>query len=327
MKKDIDAVIVAAPDHWHGLMTVAACDAGKDVYCEEPLSLMPQEGRKMVEAARRNQRVVQAGSQQRSGAHYIQAVELIQNGRLGEVHRIEAGMQRNIFPGLKPTALAGGLTSALDWNMWLGPAKEVPFDPFRCIYNFRWFRDYSGGQMTNWGWIVNEPAPSTVSGAGGRFALTDGGETPDIQQVTYRFNKTVVTWTTSEAGEGDPLTLNIYGTKGMMTLLRSGFQIKPETMAKPGSKERLPLMDAMEVKGVDLNVPHVRNFLDCVKSRQKPNADVEEGHRTAVMCHLGNISTRLGRTLAWDAAQERITGDAEANQWLMKPYRAPWKLG
>jgi predicted dehydrogenase len=334
-EKDIDAVIVAAPDHWHALMTVAACDAGKDVYCEKPLSLMVQEGRKMVDAAHRNKRVVQAGSQQRSGAHYIQAVELIQNGRIGEVHRIEAGMQRNIFPGLKPTALAGGLTSALDWNMWLGPASEVPFDPFRCIYNFRWFWDYSGGQMTNWGahhldiarWIVNEVAPSTVSGAGGRFALTDGGETPDVQQVTYRFNKTVVTWTTSEIGEGDPLTLNIYGTKGMMTLLRSGFKIKPETMAKPDSKERLPLMDAMEVKGADLNVPHIRNFLDCVKSRQRPNADVEEGHRTAVMCHLGNISTRLGRTLAWDAAEERITEDVEANQWLMKPYRAPWKLG
>jgi predicted dehydrogenase len=334
-EKDIDAVIVAAPDHWHALMTVAACDAGKDVYCEKPLSLMAQEGRKMVEAAQRNKRVVQAGSQQRSGAHYIQAVELIQNGRIGNVHRIEAGMQRNIFPGLKPTALQGGLTPALDWNMWLGPAQERPFDPFRCIYNFRWFWDYSGGQMTNWGahhldiarWIVNEVAPVNVSGAGGRFALTDGGETPDVQQVTYRFSNSVVTWTTSEIGEGDPLTLNVYGTKGMMTLLRSGFKIKPETVINPGSKDKIPLVDAMEVKGVDLNVPHVRNFLDCVKSRNKPNADVEEGHRTAVMCHLGNISTRLGRTLSWDAAQERITGDAEANQWLMKPYRAPWKLG
>jgi predicted dehydrogenase len=244
-------------------------------------------------------------------------------------------MQRNIFPGLKPTALQDGLTPALDWNMWLGPAQDRPFDPFRCIYNFRWFWDYSGGQMTNWGahhldiarWIVGEVAPATVSGAGGRFALTDGGETPDVQQVTYRFSKTVVTWATSEIGEGDPLTLNISGTKGMMTLLRSGFKIKPETTTKPGSKDKIPLMDAMEAKGVDLNVPHVRNFLDCVKSRNKPNADVEEGHRTAVMCHLGNISTRLGRTLAWDPADERIRDDSDANQWLMKPYRAPWKLG
>jgi predicted dehydrogenase len=333
-QKDIDALIVATPDHWHALITVAACDAGKDVYCEKPLSLMAEEGRHMVSAARRNKRVVQAGSQQRSGEHYIQAVELIRGGKIGEVHRIEAGMQRNIYPGLKPTALQNGLTPELDWDMWLGPAQKRPFDPFRCIYNFRWFWDYSGGQMTNWGahhldiarWIVGDIAPSTVSGAGGRFALTDGGETPDIQEVTYRFPKTVVTWTSSEIGEGDPMTLNIYGTKGMMTLLRNGFKIKPETTTKPGSKEKMALMDAMEVKGADLNVPHVRNFLDCVKSRKNPNADVEEGHRSAIMCHLGNISTRLGRTLRWDAAKEQIVGDAEANGWLSKPYREPWKL-
>jgi predicted dehydrogenase len=330
-QRDIDAVIVAAPDHWHALMTVAACDAGKDVYCEKPLSLMIGEGRKMVEAARRSKRVVQTGSQQRSGAHYAQAVQLIQAGHIGQVHRIAAGFQRNIFPGLKPTELANGLTPALDFDMWLGPAKKIPFDPFKCIYNFRWFWDYSGGQMTNWGahhldiarWIVGEDATATVSGAGGRYALTDGGETPDTQQVTYQFNKVVVTWTSSEIGEGDPLTLNIYGTKGMMSLTRGGFKIKPETS---DSKAKLPLMDAMEVKGVDLNGPHVRNFLDCVKSRVKPNADIEEGHRTAVMCHLGNISTRLGRTLRWDAAKEQIIGDAEANQRLMRPYRGQWKL-
>jgi predicted dehydrogenase len=328
-QRDIDAVIVAAPDHWHAVMTVAACQAGKDVYCEKPLTLMAGEGRKMVEAARRNKRVVQTGSQQRSGAHYAQAVELIRGGHIGQVHRIAAGFQRNIFRGLKPTELASGLTPALDWDMWLGPAKKIPFDPFKCIYNFRWFWDYSGGQMTNWGahhldiarWIVGEDAAASVSGAGGRYALTDGGETPDTQQVTYQFNKVIVTWTTSEIGEGDPLTLNIYGTKGMMALTRGGFKIKPETTTK-----KLPLMDAMEVKGADLNVPHVRNFLDCIKSRAKPNADVEEGHRTAVMCHLGNISTRLGRTLRWDASTEQIIGDAEANQWLMRPYRGAWKL-
>jgi predicted dehydrogenase len=334
-QKDIDAVIVATPDHWHALMTVAACDADKDVYCEKPLSLMAGEGRHMVEAARRNRRIVQTGSQQRSGAHYIEAVKVVQDGRIGEVHRIHAGMQRNIFPGLKPTALASGLTPELDWDMWLGPAKQRPFDPFRCIYNFRWFWDYSGGQMTNWGahhldiarWIVGEKAAAAVSGAGGRYALTDGGETPDLQQVTYQFGKVVVTWTTSEISEGEPFTLNIYGSKGVMSLTRGGFKVRPEMVAKPGTKERLPLMDAMETKGADQNGPHMRNFLECVKSRQRPNADVEEGHRTALMCHMGNISTRLGRTLRWDAEKEQIIGDAEANQWLMRPYRAPWQLG
>jgi predicted dehydrogenase len=218
--------------------------------------------------------------------------------------------------------------------MWLGPAEKVPFDPFRCIYNFRWFWDYSGGQMTNWGahhldiarWIVNAKGPAKVSGAGGRYALKDGGQTPDVQQVTYEFPGVVVSWTTSEIGEGDPFTLNIYGTKGMMSLTRAGYKVKPEMAAKPGTKEKTPLMEPLQVKGGNLDEAHVRNFLDCVKSRKRPNADVEEGHLTAVMCHLGNISTRLGRSLNWDAGKEAIVNDSEAGEWMMRPYRAPWHL-
>jgi predicted dehydrogenase len=328
-QKDIDAVIVATPDHWHALITIAACEAGKDVYCEKPLTLMVGEGRKMVEAARKNNRVVQTGSQQRSGSHYAQAVKLIQDGGIGEVHRIHAGMQRNIFPGLKPTEMASGVPTGLDWDMWLGPSEKLPFDPFRCIYNFRWFWNYSGGQMTNWGahhldiarWILAAEAPISVSAAGGRYALTDGGETPDVQQVTYQFPKAVVTWTSSEVAEGKSTTLDIYGSKGMLTLLRGGFQVKPEM-----SKDKMPAMDAVDVKGGNLDGAHVGNFLDCLRTRKRPNADVEEGHRTAVMCHLGNISMRLGRSLKWDAVKQEVAGDSEANAWLLKPYRAPWRL-
>lgn len=295
-QKDIDAVIVATPDHWHAIITIAACNAGKDVYCEKPLSLMIGEGRKMVEAARANNRVVQTGSQQRSGAHYRQAVALVKDGAIGQVHRIQAGFQRNIYPGLKPTELQSGLTPALDWDMWLGPATKIEFDPFRCIYNFRWFWDYSGGQMTNWGahhldiarWIIGEKGAPLVAAAGGRFALTDGGQTPDIQQVTYSFPKVVVTWTSSEIGEGDPVTLNIYGTKGMMTLTRGGFKVKPESVKTDG--KTIPLMDPLQADASELNVTHVRNFLDCVKSRNRPNADVEEGHLSAVMCHLEHFN-------------------------------------
>jgi predicted dehydrogenase len=333
-RKDIDAVIVAVPDHWHALITIAACQAGKDVYCEKPLSLTVVEGRKMVEAARQYNRVVQAGSQQRSGAHYAEAVKLIQAGGIGQVHRIRAGMQRNIYPGLKPTALQSGLTDQLDWDMWLGPAPARPFDPFRCIYNFRWFWDYSGGQMTNWGahhldiarWIVGAKAPVAVSGAGGRYALKDGGETPDVQEVSYQFPGVVVTWTSSEISQGEPFTLDIFGTKGMLSLTRGGFEVKPEMASKDGKKLKEPLMEPLRADGTDLNGAHARNFLDCVKSRRKPNADVEEGHLSAVMCHLGNISTRLGRTLRWDAEKERIAGDPEANQWLERQYRGNWRL-
>ncbi|HKE20974.1 MAG TPA: Gfo/Idh/MocA family oxidoreductase [Bryobacteraceae bacterium] len=334
-QRDIDAVIVATPDHWHAIIAIAACDAGKDVYCEKPLSLAVVEGRKMVEAARRNKRVVQTGSQQRSGGHYAQAVKLIQDGGIGEIHRIRAGMQRNIFPGLKPTEMAGGIAPDFDWDMWLGPAPQRTFDPFRCIYNFRWFWDYSGGQMTNWGahhldiarWIVGADAPTEISGFGGRYALTDGGETPDVQEVLYHFPKVVISWTASEVAEGKGFTLDIFGTKGMLSLTRGGFQVTPEMKAPPGSKEKQPMMEPLSAKGGDLNQLHARNFLDCVKSRQRPNADVEEGHRSAVMCHLGNISTRLGRSLRWNSAAEQVVGDAEANRLLARPYRAPWKLG
>jgi predicted dehydrogenase len=334
-QKDIDAVIVATPDHWHTLMTVAACDAGKDVYCEKPLTLMLGEGRHMVTAARRNNRVVQAGSQQRSAPHYIQAVKLIHDGGIGEVHRIHAGYQRNALPGFTAKEITTSTPPAtLDWDMWLGPAPKIAFDPFRCIYNFRWFWDYSGGQMTNWGahhldisrWILAEDAPISVAGAGGRYALKDGGETPDVQQVTYQFSKGVVTWTTSEIATGNGFTLDIYGSKGMMSLTRSGFTVKPEVISPDGKTPQPPAMEALSVKGTTPNDPHARNFLDCIKSRAKPNADVEEGNRSAVMCHLGNISTRLGRSLKWDAAKEQIVGDSDANQWLMKPYRGSWKL-
>lgn len=329
-RKDIDAVIVATPDHWHALMTVAACAAGKDVYCEKPLSLTVSEGRKMVAAARRYNRVVQTGSQQRSGAHYAQAVKLIQDGAIGQVHRIEAGMQRNIFPGLKPTEMADGPLPSFDWDLWLGPAPKRAFDPFRCIYNFRWFWDYSGGQMTNWGahhldiarWIINAEAPSEIAGFGGRYALTDGGETPDIQKVTYQFPRVVINWTASEIGQGNPVTLDIFGTKGTLTLLRTGFSVLPET----AGKDQQPLMEALQAKGGNLEEAHARNFLESIKSRKRPSADVEEGHRSAVMCHLGNISTRLSRSIRWDATTEQAVGDVEANRMLDRPYRSPWRL-
>jgi myo-inositol 2-dehydrogenase / D-chiro-inositol 1-dehydrogenase len=152
-----------------------------------------------------------------------------------------------------------------------------------------------------------------------------------VQEVLYQFPKAVVSWTSSEIAEGKPFTLDIFGSKGTLTLTRGGFQVSPEMKAPAGSKEKRPLMEPLATKGGDLSASlhpaHARNFLDCVKSRQKPNADVEEGHRTAVMCHLGNISMRLGRSIRWDAVSEQAIGDPEANHMLSRPYRAPWKLG
>ena len=337
-RKDVDAVIVATPDHWHAYMTVAALRAGKDVYVEKPLSLVLREGRVMVDEARKTKRVCAVGSQQRSGAHYAEAVKLIGDGAIGTVHHVHAGMTRNAMPGFVARELRGGLTDALDWDMWLGPAKKVPFDPFRAIYHFRWFWDYSGGQMTNWGahhldiarWAIGAKAPTAVAGFGGRYAIKDGGETPDVQQVLYNFKDCVVSWSTREVNQGDRAGLVFYGTKGTLDLARTGYKITPETWTgedPADPKKKWPAAtEAREVKGGNLEEQHVRNFLDCVKSRQKPNADVEEGHLSAVMCHLGNLSTRLGRSLTWDSTRERITNDEEANKLLTVSYRKPWTL-
>lgn len=326
----LDAVIVATPDHWHAIPTIEACKAGKDVYVEKPLSLFVREGRIMTGTARKHNRVVQVGSQQRSGGHYWKAVEMLQGGAIGQITQISAGHVRNSMPGFGKPADAPP-PPELDWEMWLGPAPYHPYNPLRCLYHFRWFWDHSGGQMTNWGaheldiarWALGARAPRTVSGAGGRMALQDGGETPDLQQVLYQFDNAVVGWTVSEVNSRVPGGgLQFHGTKGTLRLSRGGFEIIPEVTGK----EKTPLIPAMKTKGEELSKAHARNFLDCVKSRKRPNADVEEGHLSAVMCHLGNIATRLGRMLRWDEAKEQIVGDAEANRWLDKPYRQPWTL-
>jgi predicted dehydrogenase len=328
--KDVQAVVIATPDHWHALMTVMACRAGKDVYVEKPLSLVVSEGRAMVNEARKHKRVVQVGSQQRSGAHYAQALALLKEGQIGAIHQVSVGFTRNVLPGFKPRDLPVNERN-LDWDLWLGPAPKVAFDPFRCLYNFRWFWDYSGGQMTNWGahhldivrWALGAVAPTAVTGFGGRFALADGGQTPDVQEVLYQFPGCVVTWTAREINKGERgFDIEFHGTKGTLGISRSGFKVTPEGT---GDKGKAAAVSVEEKKG-EMDKDHISNFLACVKSRARPNADVEEGHRSATMCHLGNIATRLGRSLRWDAVHESVVGDPEANRALSKPYRKPWSL-
>jgi predicted dehydrogenase len=307
-----------------------ACRAGKDVYVEKPLSLTVAEGRTMVRAARQHQRVVQVGSQQRSGAHYARVLQMIREGQIGKLHHVSVGFTRNVLPGFKPKD-APVDEHNLDWEMWLGPAPKVPFDPFRCLYNFRWFWDYSGGQMTNFGahhldiarWAIGAPAPSTVAGFGGRFEVKDGGQTPDVQEVLYEFPDCVVTWTARELNKGDHVwDIEFHGTRGTLAISRSGWKLTPE-----GSGDKAGAAPpVLQEKGSDLDHAHIANFVECVKSRARPNADVEEGHRSATMCHLGNIATRLRRSLRWDAEREICTGDAEATRWLSRPYRKPWNL-
>jgi predicted dehydrogenase len=341
--KDVDAVIVATPDHWHALLTIMACKAGKDVYVEKGLSSTIREGRVAVDTARKYKRIVQIGAQERSGEHYAKAVKLIQDGVLGNVHRVSANWTRNMMPGFKSRQLKSGLTDALDWDMWLGPAPRVPFDPLRFSYNWRWFWDYSGGQMTNWGshsldivrWALNVKTPTAVAAFGGRYELKDGGETPDVQDVIYSFPGCTVTWAGCEVSGFEPIRypdndkrlkplLEFHGTKGSMVLTRRGFEVTPQIWTGD-EQDGKPAMQPVSATATGGN--HARNFLDCVKSRKLPICDVEEGHLTMVMCHLGNMSMKVGRTLYWDAKKEEVTGDKEANQFLTKQYRKPWTLG
>jgi predicted dehydrogenase len=353
--KDVDAVVISTPDHWHALQTMLACAAGKDVYVEKPLTLFVREGRWMIDVARRHNRVVQVGTQQRSGPHYRRARELIRNNHLGKIVSVRMGIFRNIMPGFGRPA-DGDPPADLDWDMWLGPAPSRRYNPNRAIYHFRWFWDYSGGQMTNLAahsldivhWFLDATGPSSVASVGGRFCLEDGGETPDTQDVLIQYPGFTAVWSHREACAGQSkVGLEFCGPKGSLSISRAGFtlagdrKIVPENavpqfggahpVGGPKRVEQTPpessWAESIEDRSGDAREQlrlHVRNFLDCVRSRKEPISDLESAHRVATVCHLANISLRLGRSLRWDAKKEDVVGDAEASRMLVRPYRAPW---
>jgi predicted dehydrogenase len=350
-EKDIDAVVVSTPDHWHALLTMMACAAGKDVYVEKPMTLFVREGRWMTQVARRHKRVVQVGTQQRSGVHYQAARKLIQEQYFGKLLSVRMAAFRNIMPGFgKPVEPQ---PENFDYDMWLGPAPARPYQPHRGLYHFRWFWDYSGGQMTNLAaheldivqWTTGQKGPRAVSSSGGRFALEDDGETADTQDALFEYDRFTAIWSHREAclGRRPPGGSEYAGTRGALLINRAGFEVLPDTKMPPGNaipvfkgqpqggprREAVtpePWIQAMKVPGSsdDQFRAHVRNFLDCIKSRERTVADVEDGHQTAVACHLANISLRTGRKIRWDPEKEEILNDPEASAMLERPYRKPW---
>jgi predicted dehydrogenase len=355
--KEVHAVVISTPDHWHALMTMLACAAGKDVYVEKPLTLFPREGRWMIDVANKHKRVVQVGTQQRSGPHYSKAKELLRSGHIGKIVSVKMQSYRNIMPGFGRTE-DGPPPGDFDWDMFLGPAPLRPYNPRRGLYHFRWFWDYSGGQMTNLGqhsldivdWILGPLAPKSVASFGGRFALNDGGETPDTQDAIFEFPGFTATWSHREAAQGEPAgsSFVFYGTKGSLSISRSGFTITPDRAIRPEDAVPQFTEGGQPVGGVARsrdraetrlwttaltdqtgNSPdqfrrHVRDFLDCIKSRQQPISDLDSGHRVSTLCHLANLSLRLGRSLQWDAKAETIRNDDEAAKQLVRAYRPPW---
>jgi predicted dehydrogenase len=354
-RKDIHAVLVATPDHWHAIPTILACQAGKDVYVEKPLAHNIHEGRAMVEAARRHHRVVQVGTQHRSAPHYAEAARLVQKGELGPVHFVRIWNYTNQYPrgfGRKPDSQP---PEGLDWDFYLGPAPTVPFNRSRFLGTFRWFWDYAGGLITDFGThrfdslhqVINTDAPQAVTAMGGRFELDDGRETPDILQATYEYPSFILSYEACNLnaqgtggrtpgkryyrarGRDDrPHGEAFYGTKGTLLCDRIGFEIYPEMEpgARPTSGSPSFRAERKEATGEDATAEHAANFIECVRSRGKPAADVEIGHRSTIVPHLGNIAYRTGRKIRWDSKTEQILDDPEAAQLLARQPRKPWDI-
>ena len=318
-RSDVDAVIITTPDHWHAAIAIAAARAGKDIYCEKPMSLTIADGRAMVEAVRRYGRVFQTGSQRRSQAEVRHMCELVRNGRIGRLHtaRVTIAPNNKTCP---PTWSPQPVPPGFDYDLWLGPAPQEPYHTLRCHYTFRFILDYSGGQMTNWGahfidiaqWGIGADDSGPVEIEGRAEWPREGlFNTATAVEFTYTYANGA-----KLVGTVGPGHTRFEGTEGWIS---DGREAEPKSLLQsaiaPGE------LHLYEARG-----GHMGNFLECVRTRQDPSAPAEVGHRSATACHLGNIAMLLGRRLRWDPAAERFIGDDEANRMTSRPMRAPWGL-
>jgi predicted dehydrogenase len=387
--KDIQGVVISTPDHWHALTTIMACAAGKDVYVEKPMTVFIDEGKWMMQAARQYNRIVVVGTQRRHGKGVKEAKKVVEAGTLGKIHSVRIGISRNIYPGFGKTPITDP-PPGFDYDMWQGPAEKKPYQAHRGLYHFRWFWDYSGGQMTNLGahvidqvlYLMNVKGPTQVMSTGGRYALEDDGETPDLQDATWVFPGAngepgfLLSCTLREACSGPRDARGsgqtYYGTKGVMSLA-GRYRIVSETKTDPandiprfqGHPPGGPVYSntrptpwlpeyadttagqgqgpgrgpapggapgaggvASEARyglgGEDTLLMNERDWLNSMRTRQRPLCDVEDGHRVAIVCNLANMSLRLGRAIRWDPDKEQVIGDEEAKAMCVRPYRAPW---
>ncbi len=323
--KSVDAVIIATPDHWHAPATILACDAGKHVYVEKPCSHNIREGRLMLEAARNHKRVVQVGTQSRSTEHITKAVELLRGGAIGEV--LVAKAWNSQLRGSIGHAKPASPPAHLDFDLWVGPAPMVPYQSNLLHANWRWWHAFGAGDMGNdgvhdidiarWGLGV-ETHPSKVAAMGGKYFFDDDQQFPDTQYVAFEYagarKRQLIfeqrIWS-PYVQEGHENGNAFYGTKGMLVLGKGGgWQLF-------GPRNELREKMAGKVDGPS----HHRNFLECIKTGARPHADIEIGHLSATLVHLGNIATRVGRTLHFDPATEKIVGDDEAAKLVRRSYR------
>ena len=343
--KDIDAVVIATPDHWHAIQMINAVKAGKDVYVEKPLTITLQEGRAMVNAQAETKRVVAVGLNRRGCPVYQKLANEIPAGKIGKVSVGSAFRINNMYPDgigkMKPEEPPKNF----NWDMWLGPRAFRPYQYNICPYNFRWWSDYSS-QMGNWGvhymdvirWLMSEKAPVAISALGGKYVLDDDRTIPDTMQVSFEFaSGALINFSIFEASSGGLFQsgeVELRGTLGTLTANEDGYRIRPtgngqfQTFKNALQTEEyniknIPLADG---SSADSTGNLVRNFLDCVKSRQTPLCSIEDGHRSTSFAHLANIALAVRDRLQWDPEKEVFTNNTEANKLLHYEYRKPWKL-
>ncbi|MCZ2342401.1 MAG: Gfo/Idh/MocA family oxidoreductase [Bacteroidales bacterium] len=351
----LDAIVIATPDHWHALQFVDACRAGKDVYVEKPSSLTVAEGRVMCRVAEETKRITQVGLHRRSIPYIREAVDLIRSGAIGKVTVAKAFFHRNESPmGIGKPANSEP-PAGLDWDLWLGPAKQSAFNANKCLYKFRWFWEYSGGQVTNMGthyldviqWAIGQDAPKAVACLGGKYVVDDNREVPDTCESIWQYDNCLATFSqingNGARGGAKGWNLEFRGTLGTMYISdgTAGYEIVPESVRE----EELPALSPIDRagnsrqgratkiarkpasnKGPAGTDFHTRNFLDSVKSRKPAHCPMETGHRSTTSTILTRLALQRGGLIHWDGTAERVTNDEAANALLSYEYRKPWKL-
>lgn len=319
---EIDAVIIATPDHWHAAMTILACQAGKDVYVEKPVSQTIAEGEAMLAAAATHERVVQCGLQQRSGDHFRSAIELVHGGQIGNVRLAKAwSVHRRQNIGRKADATP---PQGVDYDLWLGPAARQSFNPNRFHYHWRWNWEYGTGELGNWGphlldiarWGLNVELPQRIAASGGRLYFDDDQQTPDTLTVTYSYPETTIVWEhrlwTQHGIEGRSAAVAFYGDNGTLVVDRSGWKVYDRN-------------ESLTAGASELRQAHLADFANAVRTRSTPNCDLRTGHISSTLCQLGNIAYRVGHEVAFDATTHRFDTN-DANALRTREYRPEWTL-
>ena len=341
-QKDLDAVVIGTPDHWHCRLLVDALAAGKHVYVEKPLANSIAEANAMLSAARKSNRMVQVGQWQRSGPHYAQALQVVRSGEIGKIRLVKVWAYQGWMKPV-PVEPDGTAPPEVDYDMWLGPARKRPFNPNRFHFNFRWFWDYAGGLMTDWGvheidialLAMNARAPKSVVAQGGKLAYPDdASETPDTLQTLFEYDGFNMLWEHATGIDGGSYGrtegIAFIGNNATVVVDRGGFELRPETEEVDGKRRyKVPAIPAVtRPRDVDILDLHTRNFVEAIQKNDASllKCGIESGSVAAINAHMGNIAYKVGRRVYWDAQAGAFKDDRDANALLTPEYHNGWEL-